>query len=138
MFKFPYQSGVLSAKAYVGGNLVGENSLTSATGNLSLAVLPEVKQIEKGHLIYVDVNIVGENGEVESNADTPISIKVDGGELLGFGSARAISEESFDAGKYTSFYGRTQAIIYASAKGEVKVTASADGYSDATATVKVL
>lgn len=138
MFKFPYEPGELSAKAYVGGTLVGENSLSSATGNLSLAVLPEKTQVEKGHLIYVDINIVGENGEVESNADTPITVNVEGGELLGFGSARAISEESFDDGKYTSFYGRTQAIIYASAKGEVKITASAAGYADSAATVKVL
>ena len=137
MFKFPYKPGVLSVKAYSGGRMVGENSLTSATGDLRIAVQPEKDQVEEGHLIYVDVCLVGENGEVESNADTLIKVNVEGGELLGFGSARAISEESFDAGEYTSFYGRTQAIIYASKKGIVKITATADGYAASTATVKV-
>ena len=137
MFKFPYKPGVLSVKAYSGGRMVGENSLTSATGDLRIAVQPEKDQVEEGHLIYVDVCLVGENGEVESNADTLIKVNVEGGELLGFGSARAISEESFDAGEYTSFYGRTQAIIYASKKGNVKITATADGYAASTATVKV-
>ena len=143
MFRIPYTEGTISAKAYklTASNeyeLIGENSLTSATGKLSLSVAPEKQQVEKGHLIYVDVCLVGENGVVDSGSDTLIKVNVEGGELLGFGSARAISEESFDSGEYTSYYGRTQAIIYASSKGQVKITASADGYEDSSAVVTVL
>jgi len=143
MFRIPYTEGTISVKAYklTASNeyeLIGENSLKSATGKLSLSVAPEKQQVEKGHLIYVDVCLVGENGVVDSNSDTLIKVNVEGGELLGFGSARAISEESFDSGEYTSFYGRTQAIIYASSKGQVKITASADGYEDSSAVVTVL
>lgn len=45
---------------------------------------------EAGSLVYVRVEIVGENGVVESNADGEIVLTVEGGTLLGFGSARPV------------------------------------------------
>ena len=47
----------------------------------------------------------------ESNADVELSITVDGGRLLGFGSANPRTEESFVDGHYRTYYGYAQAVI---------------------------
>lgn len=135
-FKFPYEAGKLEARAYVGDRLCGTDVLESATGDLHIAVRPETAEVKPGHLLFVDVLLEGDNGVVDSSSDQLLKISVEGGTLLGFGSARAISEESFDDGAYTTFYGRTQAIIYADNPGKIRITATGEGLVPATAIVK--
>ncbi|MCQ2147168.1 MAG: DUF4982 domain-containing protein [Bacteroidales bacterium] len=137
MFQFPYEPGKLEAKAYIGGELTGTSVLESATGNINIAVRPEKETIGVGNLAYVNINLEGENGVVEAHADSQLSVKVEGGELLGYGSARAISTDIYDSGSHLTYYGKTQAIILATNLGTIKVTASGAGYKDATATVTV-
>ena len=91
----------------------------------------------KGHLAFVEINIVGENGEVESNADRKISLSVEGGKLLGFGSSLPMTEDDFLTGEYTSRYGRTLAVISADRSGKVKITANAEGLSPASRTIRI-
>lgn len=62
-------------------------------------------------MIFIPIQVVGENGIIESNADRKLSIKIDGGELLGFGSANPRTTESFVDGIYTTHYGNAQAIV---------------------------
>ena len=63
-------------------------------------------------------------GIVESNADKLLAVAVEGGELLGFGSANPRTEERFDSGSYTTYYGRAMAIIRAGHTGSVNVKVS--------------
>ena len=67
-------------------------------------------------------------GMIESNADRKLSVAVEGGELLGFGSANPRTEERFDSGSYTTCYGRAMAVIRAGEAGivTVKVTGGKD------------
>ena len=67
-------------------------------------------------------------GIIESNADRKLSVAVEGGELLGFGSANPRTEERFDSGSYTTCYGRAMAVIRAGEAGivTVKVTGGKD------------
>lgn len=136
MFKFPYKPGKLEARAFVGDTCCGTDMLESATGGLGIAVRPEAETVQEGHLLFVDVNLEGENGVVESAVDKKLSVTVEGGVLLAFGSARAISEESFDTGSHTTYYGRTQAIIYADKPGTIRISATGDGLAPVSATVK--
>jgi beta-galactosidase len=69
------------------------------------------------------INICGKNGVVECNADEAIQVRVEGGTLLGFGSANPRTEESYLAGKFTSYAGRTLAVIRAEQPGEIMITA---------------
>ena len=59
----------------------------------------------------MNVAIVGENGVVESNADRKLTVSVEGGELLAFGSANPRTEENFDEGTYTTYYGAALAAV---------------------------
>ena len=109
------------------GRETGRSNLQSATGRRLLAVKPEEERIQVGDIVYVDIAVTGENGVVESNADAKLTVTVENGTLLGFGSANPCTEESFDAGSYTTYQGRALAVVRADAPGGVKIAAQGSG-----------
>ena len=128
-FSCTYQPGTIEAVSYdEEGNETGHSMLESAQGELSIRLTKEAgeDEVHAGSLIYVDVDIVGENGVIESHADQKISLTVEGGTLLGFGSARARSAERFTEGVYTTYYGRALAAVLVGETGAVKIKAAAD------------
>ena len=92
---------------------------------------PEKDTVKPGEIVYVPVNIEGANGLVESNADRKITVTVQGGELLAFGSANPCTEEQYHTGSFTSYYGRSLAVVRAEKSDELTITA-ADGNTSAT------
>ena len=135
IFKTKYQSGKIEAVAYDStGREVSRNFLESATGKTGICAVPEVETAKSGEVVYVNVAIVGENGVVESNADRKLTVTVEGGELLGFGSANPRTEERFDAGSYTTYYGT--ALICVRVKENTMITVT-DGTQHAQAVILV-
>ncbi len=135
IFKTKYKAGTLEAVAYDrSGKEVSRRSLCSANGDIKVRVLPEKTTAKAGEILYVPVVIAGDNGVIESNADKRLSVSVDGGELLAFGSANPCTEEQYHVGTFTTYYGRTLAIVRACNSGSVKV--SVDG-EDASATIEI-
>ena len=111
-FKTKYQSGKIEAVAYdVTGREISRSELVSATGKTAICVAPEAESAACGDVVYVNMAIVGENGVVESNADRKLTVSVEGGELLAFGSANPRTEENFDEGTYTTYYGAALAAV---------------------------
>lgn len=109
IFKVKYIPGQIIAVSYDSSdNEIGRSKLESATGNRTLSLIPE-KTVD--NIVYVNISIIGENGVVECNADEMLTVSVEGGELLGFGSACPRTEESFITGSYTTYYGRAQAVV---------------------------
>ena len=126
MFKTKYAPGTLTAVAYdAGGRETGRSELISADG-AKIAVQPEKTKAAPGEIVFVPVNITGENGIVESNADRKLTVTITGGELLAFGSANPCHEEQYHTGSFTTYYGRSLAVIRAGESGAIKV-AAADG-----------
>ena len=135
IFKTKYQSGKIEAVAYdAAGREISRNLLESAAGNTHICAVPEVELAKPGDVVYVNVAIVGENGVVESNADRKLTVTVQGGELLGFGSANPRTEERFDEGTYTTYYGTALAAVRVNENTTVTVT---DGKETAKATIIV-
>lgn len=134
-FTVPYAPGTLSAEAFAGDKSLGTVSLKSAEGDVAIKVTAEPKY-SSDDLRYFDIALVGSNGEVWVNKDTKLDVKVEGGKLLGFGSARPISEERFQSGSYTTYYGRAQAIVKADGS-KVKITVSGQGLDPVTLTVNI-
>ena len=123
IFKTKYASGKLTAVAYdTTGREVSRTDLNSATGRPRVVVKPEVTAAKSGEIVYVPVEIVGDNGIVESNADKTLTVSVSGGELLAFGSANPCHEEQYHTGTFTTYYGRALAIVRAGESGVVTVT----------------
>lgn len=125
-FTVPYASGRLTAAAFdEAGEKLSESSLESASGKLSIRAKQEQQPV-MGQPVYVDIDLVGENGIVESNADMTLTLCVKGAELLGFGSANPKTTERFDSGTYTTYYGHSQAVLMPTAS-HICLTVSAGG-----------
>lgn len=136
-FKVKYEPGTVTAVAYdASGREAGRSELVSADSQLKIAVRPEKEAVKPCGIIYVPVNIEGANGIVESNADRKLTVTVEGGELLAFGSANPCTEEQYHTGSFTTFYGRSLAIIRAGENGSVTVKAT-DGAQSGEATIPV-
>ena len=102
--------------------------LESATGKAQLAVQPEQTEAKPGEIVYIAVNVIGDNGIVESNADRTVTVTVEGGELLAFGSANPCTTEQYHTGTFTTYYGRAMAIVRMG-NTNLKLTASDGGQS---------
>lgn len=135
-FKVTYDSGILQAAAYdAQGRKTGESRLVSATGKPAIRIAPETLKADKGEIVYVDVNIVGENGVVEANADTRLTVNVTGGELLAFGSANPRTEERYTEGSFTTYYGCAQAVVRANESGTMTVAVEGENLPKAKAEI---
>ena len=102
IFRTRYAPQVLTAVSYTSdGKELARSSLALATGKLQIRITPEKTD---SNIIYIPVEIVGENGIVESNADRRLTVTVEGGKLLVFGSANPCQEEQYHIGCFTTFY----------------------------------
>lgn len=137
-FKVIYEPGTLTAVAYdLKGNQRGQSQLVSAQGKTSICVAPEKMQAAPNSVVYVDVMLSGENGEREANADETLRVSVEGGELLGFGSANPRTEERYQSGEFTTYYGMAQAIIRAGESGHIQVSVSGNHYGSSSAMIEI-
>jgi hypothetical protein len=123
-FKVTYRPGTLIAVVYnKKGEKTGETELVSAKENIGIFIQPEETSVKAGEIAYVNILITDENGIVESNADCEIALSVEGGDLLAFGSACPRTCESYNTGKFTTYYGRAQAVVRASSTGQMVIRA---------------
>lgn len=122
-----YEAGELRAVAYNGdGSIHSESCLRSADGQIRICIMPEDEIVKKGDIVYVDISLTGENGEVECGSDTRLRVTAEGGEVLAFGSANPKTAEDFLAGEYTTYYGRSQAVVKATGE-KLIIRVSSDG-----------
>ena len=139
-YEVAYESGSIRAVAYdAQKNAVGESSLTSAAGQIRLAITQEkdflparedtmLSSCEKERIVYLDLALVGENGKIECNADRLLEVAVEGGRLLAFGSANPKTEDDYLTGKYHTYFGRGQAVIALSKESkQAKISICGEG-----------
>lgn len=137
VFRTKYEPGTLTAVAFdASGRETGRSELRSATGPFALAVRPECSEASPGQIVYVPVTVEDADGVVESNADRTITVRVEGGSLLAFGSANPCTEESYHTGRFTSYQGRALAVVRAGESGTLTVSAQ-DGSSCAQAVIAI-
>lgn len=139
IFKTRYQHGTVTAIVYdMYGNEIGRRKLSSAEGKNRIELEPEETVVKAGDIVYIPVSIVGENGIIESNADERITVDVQGGVLLAFGSANPCTEEQYDSGSFMTYHGRALAVVYASSAGEVHVCAMSEAIGKKETIIKVV
>ena len=107
--------------------MLGRSALCSARGALHVGMHPEVQEARPGQIVYVPVTIEDADGTVERNADRRLSIRVENGTLLGFGSADPRTEERYDSGVFTTYYGQALAVVRAGEAGELLLHAEDAG-----------
>ncbi|MCH4191122.1 MAG: DUF4982 domain-containing protein [Butyrivibrio sp.] len=112
IFRTAYEEGILKAVSYdEKGDYIAESTLYSADRNLHIGIIPEETLPEPDELLFVDIEILGANGQTECNRDEKLKVTVEGGRLLGFGSACPRTTESYLEGSYTTYYGKSLAVI---------------------------
>ncbi len=135
-FQLGYAPGTLEAVAYTAsGSEAGRTILKSA------GVAHPVPQFEQAaarpcEVLFVPVSIADETGIVESNDDRVLTVSVENGELLAFGSANPRTEDDYRSGRCVSYYGRALTVVRAGADGAVTVTVS-DGSSTGKAQIPI-
>lgn len=128
IFKTVYTPGKIETVIYdESGAVCGKHAMESASGEIRLRAEPEENVIQCGDIVYIPVRLTGENGVTESNADRKISVKVEGGMLLAFGSAVHCTTERYDSGEFTTYQGRAMAVVYAERAGEIRIEFAEDG-----------
>jgi len=121
-FELRYKPGTLRA---VTDN--GECILRSAKGKLQISAQAERSDYKPSDLIYLNIDLTDKDGHIESNADQKLQVQVEDAELLAFGSANPRTVDRFHTGRYTTYYGRSQAILRAEKPGKVTVTIKGKG-----------
>ena len=124
VFSIKYIPGRLTAVAYdEQENEIGRDTLVSAGNDVAPVLKVENKMtVKEGDIFSVNIAMRDSKGVVESNADEELRLSVAGGELLAFGSANPRTEERFDSGSYSTWYGRAMAVIRAGEAGKMTIT----------------
>jgi hypothetical protein len=137
-FNVRYAPGTLEAVTFDDSSQeLARSRLISASGPISIRVIPEDLALAVGDIAYIQVELVGENGVVECNADTRLEVAVEGGELLAFGSANPRTEENYHDGNFTTYYGKAQAVVRAEKAGIVRISVCGNGLEPAVAEITV-
>ena len=138
IFKTKYQSGTVCAVAYDANKKeISRSELVSATGTTKISAIAEDNEIKTGDIAYININLTGKNGVVESNDDRKLTVTVEGGKLLGFGSANPCTTECYDSGSFTTYYGKSLAVVYGEKVGTMTITIAGDNLEIQTLKVKV-
>ena len=130
VFEVEYTPGTLEAVAFVGDKECGRTTLVSAEGEVSLRLSPEKKLSKNDDVVFVDIDLVGENGEVYAGKEYELSASVEGGELLGFGSAKPRTDAYFGSGKYPTWMGHALAVVKVGPSGKAVLTVGGEGLSE--------
>ncbi len=138
VFRTKYAPGTVTAIALdENGKELSRSSRSSANGKLSLAVQPEETSVRQGEILYVPIYVTDNRGTVESNADETVTVSVENGKLLAFGSAMPMTEESHLSGAFPTYYGQALAIVLCDQPGEVIIRAQGKTLTGGTAKVQV-
>lgn len=135
LFETVYEPGIVRVVVYRDGKEWGADEMETAGDAKCILANADRNTVpsDGSDICYVDISIADENGRINPEADTAVSIRAEGcGLVQGFGSADPESEENYYDCVARAFGGRLRAAIRANgSKGEILVTLSAAGMADA-------
>ncbi|MDD3417298.1 MAG: glycoside hydrolase family 2 TIM barrel-domain containing protein, partial [Lachnospiraceae bacterium] len=125
IFKTTYQPGELKVIGFDEKNQqIAECSLFSATENTRLVAEPEQSECRlEQDLCYVRFRYADEKGITKPLEKGKIYLQVNGGELLGFGSACPYYPQGYLQDTADTYYGEALAVIRPTELGECRISA---------------
>lgn len=137
-FQVPYANGKLEAVAYdAPGHETGRSTLETAGEETILRAVPEETMVRAGHLSFIRLQYTDSNGIVKPCERGVLDVKVEGGRLVGLGSACPYYERSYLDSTCDTYYGEALAIVEAGSGDQVTLTAG-DGKHEAVTVVKIV
>lgn len=127
-FETVYEPGVTEAVAFREKKETGRYRLNSAGKEkiLCMEVERDIVSVQKRELIFVEFAVRDKNGILQITENTKVEIRVDGGELLGFGNGSSQTEESYADEIHSLYRGRAIAVIRAQTVGVVTIEAKTE------------
>ena len=116
-FSIPYEPGELTAISYTDGQETGRHTLHTA--GASAALTPEVER--GGELTFVTLRLTDREGLPNLSDTRTVTVEVQDGTLLGFGSANPCSEDPYDGTVCPTYQGTVMAVFRGS--GHARFTA---------------
>ena len=137
-FHVPYENGTLEAVAYdASGKEMGRCALKTAEAETVLQAVPEETQVKPGHLCFIRLQYADAQGIVKPAERGLLDVTVEGGKLMGLGSACPFYELDYRGSKADTYYGEALAIVEAGSEGTVTLTAT-DGKLTASTSVPIV
>lgn len=137
-FHVPYENGTLEAVAYdASGKEMGRCALKTAEAETVLQAVPEETQVKPGHLCFIRLQYADAQGIVKPAERGLLDVTVEGGKLMGLGSACPFYELDYQGSKADTYYGEALAIVEAGSEGTVTLTAT-DGKLTASTSVPIV
>ena len=137
-FRVPYENGTLEAVAYdASGKEMGRCALKTAEAETVLQAVPEETQVKPGHLCFIRLQYADAQGIVKPAERGLLDVTVEGGKLVGLGSACPYYELDYRGSKADTYYGEALAIVEAGSEGTVTLTAT-DGKLTASTSVPIV
>jgi beta-galactosidase len=137
-FRVPYENGTLEAVAYdASGKEMGRCALKTAEAETVLQAVPEETQVKPGHLCFIRLQYADAQGIVKPAERGLLDVTVEGGKLMGLGSACPFYELDYRGSKADTYYGEALAIVEAGSEGTVTLTAT-DGKLTASTSISIV
>ena len=124
VFHTQYQDGEIRAVSYdENGGIIGEYAMQTGEKQAHLSVFAEEAAAKKDGLVHVWLRYTDANGVWKPMEKHHIRIAVQGGELLGLGSANAYAKGNYAVSETDTYYGEAMAIVRAGSGDTLTVTA---------------
>jgi len=139
-FTIPYSSGILSAKG-VKDDTEYETATLKTAGSASRLQLKadHTKILANGQdLSFVTVEVTDKDGNIQPNAENRLEFSISGaGVIAGVDNANMKDTDNYVGTTRKAWHGRAMAVIKSThSTGDIKLTVSSPGLSDATVIIK--
>lgn len=131
-WKVPYEPGELKAIAYdENGHVIATDVQRSYADAAKIRLLPDKTELtaDGTDLIFVEINVEDEAGNVVQNANNRVNVSVSGaGRLIGLDSGDSTDYDQYKGQSKRLFSGKLMAIIGATKEpGAIKIEVSSEG-----------
>lgn len=137
VFNVQYADGELTAVSYdKTGREIGRQTMVTAKEDTVLKLMPEVQKVDAQGLIFVPIQYTDPDGVWKPMEKHRLTVTVDNGTLMGFGSANAYVDGNYTQNVTETYYGEAMAVVRAGSSGMVRITVC-DGSRSCTAEIPV-
>jgi beta-galactosidase len=140
-FELTYEPGALEAVGYENGVPVSRQVLRTAGTPAQLRLTPDRNSLNAvfGDLSYITAELLDAEGNLCHNADNLVYFTASGaGSVLAVGNGNPLSKEMYVGNQRRIYEGRAIVVVRTNGeKGEIVLTASAEGIQPVSTTIKV-
>lgn len=137
-FRCTYEDGTVEAVSYDShGHELGRCSLRTASPETQLRAAAEEKSTAPGRLCHIRLQYTDENGTIKPLERGILRVKVEGGRLLGLGSACPYNETGYTTDRTDTYYGEALAVVQAGEGAELTLAVT-DGRYAGSVTIPVI